>query len=53
MAKVYQQERGYDIRSVGNFCLEKNDASNNTPDDRLAIQGMVELLYLPKEAVSF
>ncbi len=52
MAKVYLLEHDYDVRSVGNFCFEKTDASNNTPDHRLAIQGMVELLHLPKEVVS-
>ena len=53
MTHVYRQERDYTIQSVGNFCYEKTDTSNNTPDDRLAIQGMVELLHLPKEAVPF
>lgn len=50
MARIYRQERNYAVRSVGNFCYEKTDAPNSTPDDRLAIQGMVELLRLPEEA---
>ena len=53
MTRIYLKERDYSIRSVGNFCFEKTDASNSTPDHRLAIQGMVELLHLPKEAVPF
>ena len=53
MARVYQKERNYTVRSVGNFCFEKTDASASTPDDRLAIQGMVELLRLPEEIISF
>ena len=52
MARFYRLKKNYDVRSVGNFCFEKTDASTSTPDDRLAIQGMVELLHLPKEAVS-
>ena len=53
MARVYGREKNYDIRSVGNFCYQKTDASSRIPDDRLAIQGMVELLRLPKEADPF
>ena len=41
------------IRSVGNFCYEQTDASGNAPDYKLAIQGMVELLHIPKEAIPF
>lgn len=53
MARVYHQKRDYDIRSVGNYCYEKTDASGNAPDYKLAIQGMVELLHIPKEAIPF
>ena len=53
MARLYHQKRDYDIRSVGNFCYEKTDASGNAPDYKLAIQGMVELLHIPKEAIPF
>ena len=53
MTRVYLQERNYAIRSTGNFCYDKTEASIGTPDDRLAIQGMVELLHLPQEAVPF
>ena len=52
MTRVCRLEKDYDIRSVGNFCFEKTDDSNSTPDYKLAIQGMVELLRLPEEAVS-
>ena len=51
MTRVYRRKRNYEIRSVGNFCFEKTDDSNSAPDYKLAIQGMVELLNLPKEAV--
>ena len=53
MARVCLRERNYNVRSVGNFCYEKTDSSTGTPDDRLAIQGMVELLRLPEEALPF
>ena len=51
MARVCRQERGYSVQSAGNFCYEKTAPSNGTPDDRLAMQGMVELLNLPEEAI--
>ena len=51
MARIYRQERGYIVQSVGNFCYEKTEISNSTSDDRLAMQGMVELLHLPEEAI--
>ena len=41
-----------DIRSVGNFCFEKPDAPDSTADYKLAMQGMVELLHIPKEVIS-
>ena len=53
MARFCLLKRNYAIRSVGNFCSNETKASIRTPDDRLAIQGMVELLHLPKEAASF
>ena len=53
MARIYSRERNYDIRSAGNFCCENADASAGTSDHRLAIQGMVELLHLPKGADPF
>ena len=52
MAEVCRLQRGYSVRSVGNYCYEI-DASTNIPDDRLAIQGMVEILHLPQDTVSF
>ena len=53
MARFYRLKRNYDIRSVGNFCFEMADASDSTTDYKLAIQGMVELLHLPKESIPF
>ena len=53
MARVYRRERNYDIRSAGNFCFDITEASISTPDHRLAIQGMVELLHLPKGSLPF
>lgn len=53
MARFYAHERGYAVRSVGNFCYESADAPDTSSDHRLAIQGMVELLHLPKDMVSF
>ena len=52
MAEICRLQRGYSVRSVGNYCYEI-DASSNIPDARLAIQGMVEILHLPKDTVSF
>ena len=52
MAEVCRLQRGYSVRRVGNYCYEI-DASTNIPDDRLAIQGMVEILHLPQDTVSF
>ena len=52
MAEVCRLQRGYSVRSVGNYCYEI-DASTNIPDDRLAIQGMVEILHRPQDTVSF
>jgi hypothetical protein len=51
MARVCSRERGYTVRSAGNFCYEETEASGSTPDDRLAMQGMVELLNLPEEII--
>ena len=53
MAQLYRLQRASDIRSVGNFCSAASEASTKTPDDRLAIQGMVELLHLPEEVLPF
>ena len=53
MARIYRLEKDYDIRSVGNFCFEMAEVTGGIPDDRLAIQGMVELLRLPEEALPF
>ena len=50
MAEICRLQRGYSVRSVGNYCYEI-EASSNLPDARLAIQGMVELLHLPKDTV--
>ncbi len=52
MAKLCQLQRGYSVRSVGNYCYELA-ASSDIPDHRLAIQGMAEILRLPQEAVFF
>ena len=52
MAEICRLQRGYSVRSVGNYCYEIDDSSN-LPDARLAIQGMVEMLRLPKDTVSF
>lgn len=53
MAQLCRLQQLTDIRSVGNFCSETDEASTKTPDDRLAIQGMVELLHLPREVLPF
>ena len=52
MAEICRLQRGYSVQSVGNYCYEI-DASSNMPDARLAIQGMVEMLRLPKDTVPF
>ena len=53
MARVCLRERGYAVRSAGNFCYEAPGASAGRSDHRLAIQGMVELLHLPKDVIPF
>ena len=51
MARVCKLERDYSVQIVGNFCYEKTETSGSTPDDRLAMQGMVELLHLPEDII--
>ena len=53
MTRFYLLKRDYDVRSVGNFCYEMTGVPEKKTDDRLAIQGMAELLHFPKDAVPF
>ena len=53
MARVFSRERDYAIRNAGNFCDGRTEPSTHTPEHRLAIQGMVELLRLPGETAAF
>ena len=52
MAEICRLQRNYSVQSVGNYCYEI-ESSSNLPDAKLAIQGMVELLHLPKDTVTF
>ena len=51
MARFWLLKRDYAVRSAGNFCCEISGISEKETDDRLAIQGMAELLHFPKDAV--